>query len=72
MHQKAEMESQTETVTRCWLVKDMFHFENVGFSHTVGPYKYLTCADCEVGPIGWHSIETKLSYIADERVKHVV
>ena len=47
----------------------MFHFENAGFSNTVGEYKYLTCADCEMGPIGWHCLRTKLSYIADQRVK---
>ncbi|GAU96329.1 hypothetical protein RvY_07790 [Ramazzottius varieornatus] len=40
-----------------WMVKDMYTFENVGFSHAVGKLKYLTCADCEVGPIGYHDME---------------
>lgn len=49
----------------------MFHFENVGFSKPVGNVKYLVCADCEMGPIGWHYTDSKLCYVADQRVKHV-
>ena len=30
----------------------MFTFENIGFSNTVGDFKYLICADCDMGPIG--------------------
>nr|CAH0098769.1 unnamed protein product [Daphnia galeata] len=60
-------DEETEFVTKCWLIPDMFQFENVGFSKTVGNYKYLVCADCEVGPIGWHCIDSKESYIADHR-----
>jgi hypothetical protein len=48
----------------------MFDFDNLGFSKTVGDIKYLICADCEIGPIGWHSIESKKSYVAISRVKH--
>jgi len=35
-----------------WVVKDMFHFENIGFSKTLEETRYLTCADCERGIIG--------------------
>lgn len=69
IHKKSEEDSQTELVTQCWMVSDMFHFENVGFSKTVGNFKYLTCADCELGPIGWHVLDTKLNYVAIQRVK---
>ena len=31
----------------------MFDFDNVGFSKTVDDCKFLTCADCEIGPIGY-------------------
>jgi hypothetical protein len=48
----------------------MFDFDNLGFSKTVKDVKYLICADCEIGPIGWHSLETKKSYVAVSRVKH--
>lgn len=69
--QKSSNETETELITKCWMVEDMFQFENVGFSKTVGNFKYLICADCEVGPIGWHCIDTKICYVADQRVKHV-
>ena len=34
-----------ETLTDFWLVDNMYTFENVGFSNTVGTIKYLICAD---------------------------
>ncbi|XP_027521543.1 guanine nucleotide exchange factor MSS4 [Corapipo altera] len=52
-----------------WLVRDMFSFENVGFTRDVGNVKFLVCADCEAGPIGWHCLDDKDSfYVALERV----
>ncbi|XP_055274901.1 guanine nucleotide exchange factor MSS4 [Moschus berezovskii] len=54
-----------------WLVADMFAFENVGFSKAVGGVKFLVCADCEAGPIGWHCLDDKDSfYVALDRVSH--
>lgn len=54
-----------------WLVDDMFMFENVGFTKDVGNVKFLVCADCEIGPIGWHCLDDKNSfYVALERVSH--
>src|SRR5688572_3717200 len=59
-----------ETLNEHWLVSDMFTFENVGFSNTVGTVKYLICADCEIGPIGWHDVNIKNEfYIALGRVE---
>ena len=63
------MKSQN-SLFQFYLVEDMFDFDNLGFSKTVGDIKYLICADCEIGPIGWHSIETRKSYVAVSRVKH--
>ncbi|KAI8144441.1 Mss4-like protein [Fennellomyces sp. T-0311] len=40
--------------TQFWQLSNMMDFENVGFSKTVGTIKYLSCADCDVGPIGYH------------------
>ncbi|XP_065827508.1 guanine nucleotide exchange factor MSS4-like [Oscarella lobularis] len=62
-----------ETLTQFWLVDDMFTFENVGFSNTVGgTVKYLCCADCEMGPIGWHDIGDRTRYyVAVLRVNYV-
>lgn len=49
----------------------MYTFENIGFSNTVGNIKYLACADCELGPIGYYDTDTKVSYVALARVTHV-
>ncbi|KAM4795134.1 guanine nucleotide exchange factor MSS4 [Rhinophrynus dorsalis] len=63
--------SECELLVEHWLVNDMFTFENVGFTKDVGSIKFLVCADCEVGPIGWHSLEEKSSfYVALQRVCH--
>uniref|UniRef100_A0A4W5KXR0 Guanine nucleotide exchange factor MSS4 n=1 Tax=Hucho hucho TaxID=62062 RepID=A0A4W5KXR0_9TELE len=60
-----------DTLTTHWLVDDMYTFENVGFTKDVGRIKYLICADCEIGPIGWHCLDDKKSfYVALERVNH--
>ncbi|CAG9766112.1 unnamed protein product [Ceutorhynchus assimilis] len=61
---------ETEHTSLFWVVKDMFTFYNVGFSNAVGNTKFLTCADCEAGPIGYHDIPTKISYVALTRVSH--
>jgi len=55
-----------------WKVADLFSFENVGFSNSVGDRKFLICADCEIGPIGYQDLHTKYSYVAISRVRHQV
>ncbi|KAF5294090.1 hypothetical protein FQR65_LT10914 [Abscondita terminalis] len=60
----------TETLSLFWLVSDMLIFENVGFSNAVGNSKFLICADCESGPIGYFDIPSKKSFVALNRVKH--
>ncbi|KAL4235332.1 Lysine-specific demethylase 5B [Mactra antiquata] len=73
-HMKKKSESQApddgETLEDFWVVDDMFTFENVGFSNTVNGIKYLICADCEIGPVGFHDTsDLKAFYIAQSRVK---
>ncbi|XP_048779986.1 guanine nucleotide exchange factor MSS4-like [Ostrea edulis] len=72
MKKKTDGTSETgETLKKYWKVNDMFEFENVGFTNTVETIKYLICADCEIGPIGWHDVNDKKAfYVALERVKH--
>jgi len=55
-----------------WSVDDMFTFDNIGFSKSKDGIKYLTCADCEVGPLGFHDpTEAPLRFlIAACRVKY--
>lgn len=62
--------SDGELLTQFWAVDDIYKFENMGFSNTVGTTKYLVCADCEIGPLGWHDLQTKMSYVALQRVIH--
>ena len=59
-----------EKLSQFYRVEDMYDFDNVGFSKTVDNVKYLICADCEAGPIGYHDITTKKCYVALSRVKH--
>ncbi|BGP51237.1 hypothetical protein JCM10450v2_007166 [Rhodotorula kratochvilovae] len=55
-----------------WSVSSPLAFENIGFSRNAAPpssssptpvpaagatIKYLTCADCDHGPLGWHDTE---------------
>ncbi|XP_073971249.1 RAB interacting factor STRAT [Rhodnius prolixus] len=62
--------NEAEEISDYWAVHDMYIFENIGFSKTVDNVKYLICADCEIGPIGWFDIPSKESFIALSRVKH--
>ena len=68
---KNQTESEKHILKDFWKVSDMFHFENVGFSNSVDGVKYLTCADCEMGPIGWHDLQTKESFLALSRVRNL-
>ena len=49
-------------------VADIFTFQNMGFSHTVDGKKYLVCADCEWGPIGFQDLSNSKSYLSLNRV----
>jgi len=71
---KADPEkAEYEKLKQFWVINDMFDFDNVGFSHTLDGIKYLVCADCEKGPIGYHDTKNggKNCYLALARVRHV-
>ncbi|KAF8551629.1 Mss4-like protein [Imleria badia] len=66
-----------------WLVTPSpMEFENVGFSRPVvrtgdntassKPIKFLICADCDVGPLGWCEEGGKEFWLACSRVKYAV
>jgi hypothetical protein len=48
-----------EPIQHYWLVNDMLTFENIGFTHTIDNKKYLLCADCEIGPLGYQNQDNK-------------
>lgn len=61
-----------EVVTTFWLLTDLMAFENIGVSKLVGSIKFLSCADCDVGPLGWHDLNDRTKfYVAAERVRYV-
>lgn len=68
--QQKDIDTQKETVCGFWIVRGMYDFENVGFTNAVDGMKYLTCADCEYGPIGFLETETKLHYVSSARVTY--
>jgi len=69
-HTRDTEAKEHEQVSAWWQVDDMFTFENIGFSNTVAQSKYLVCANCERGPLGYHDLDTKRSYVAVCRVHH--
>lgn len=59
--------------THFWHVGNMMDFENVGFSTTIGTTKYLSCADCDLGPIGYHdTTDPKEFVISIKRAKYTL
>lgn len=54
-----------------WMVTDHFSFDNVGFSkETPEGRKYLLCADCEKGPIGYVDVSApKEIFLSCDRVQ---
>lgn len=74
MEQKQQSKPETlstEELKHFWLLEDMMMFENIGFSHTVNGLKFLVCADCERGPVGYHELSTKRCFVALKRVVHI-
>ncbi|CAG2100185.1 unnamed protein product [Medioppia subpectinata] len=62
--------SEVEVLSDFWMVTDMFQFENMAFSKNVEDVKYLACAECDIGPIGWHNLCDQKCYVALNRIKH--
>ncbi len=61
----------TESSNKFWLLNDMLTFENIGFTNTVDKKKYLICADCEIGPLGFQSLDKPNEFlVCVERVKY--
>lgn len=65
---KDTLAGQLPTCDAYWHVLDMMSFENIGFTKEQGPLRYLCCADCEAGPLGF--AENEHFYISIDRVKY--
>ncbi|KAK7202413.1 Mss4-like protein [Myxozyma melibiosi] len=55
IEEEKEQEEEEEGDDLFWVLTDPFQFDNLGFSKssTTG-IKYLACADCDRGPLGYH------------------
>jgi hypothetical protein len=55
-----------------WTVDNVMAFENVGFTREQDNYKFLICADCDLGPLGFHDTKaSKKEYnLACNRVRY--
>ena len=52
-----------DTLRHFFILTDMMHFENVGFTLPVEMLKYLICADCEIGPVGVHNTSVPKEFL---------
>jgi len=67
---KKDTAGTAELLDQFYRVEDMFDFDNMGFTNTVEHIKFLSCGDCEVGPLGYHNLQTKKSYLALARISY--
>ncbi|KAG9304299.1 hypothetical protein G9A89_019861 [Geosiphon pyriformis] len=73
---ETEPSDNIRSLQPCWRLTEMMEFENIGFSKTIGlsGIKYLSCADCDVGPLGYHetTVSDKEYLIAVDRVRYAI
>uniref|UniRef100_A0A8R1DFX6 Uncharacterized protein n=1 Tax=Caenorhabditis japonica TaxID=281687 RepID=A0A8R1DFX6_CAEJA len=60
--------TETEVVQGYFGVKDMFAFENIGFTRSAAGKRFLVCGECEQGPVGFVDSETQMNYVAPSRM----
>ena len=66
-----DTDAKVEVVENFWLINGMMTFENIGFTNSVDKIKFLICADCEIGPIGYQNLEeVNELYVARDRVSY--
>ena len=64
------MAPEEEECTGFWELIEQY--DNVGFTRAAGgAARYLVCADCAAGPVGYASADTGCSYIAHARIKFI-
>ncbi|KAI9295635.1 Mss4-like protein [Neoconidiobolus thromboides FSU 785] len=57
--------------TECWKIADVFDFDNISYSKLYkDKLKFLACADCEKGPLGYQIVGEKHSYLFTNKVKY--
>jgi hypothetical protein len=61
-------EAQKENLTKFCVVQKVFDFDNVGVTRSHEGSVYLTCSECEMGPIGLKDPNSEQYLVAIERV----
>ena len=66
------VKNQSQTSEHYWIIKDMMSFENIGFSFPENEkhLRYLVCAECETGPLGYRREGEEKCIIAADRVRY--
>ncbi|KAJ2893275.1 hypothetical protein IWW38_002919 [Coemansia aciculifera] len=70
-HSKDTLKNKTEGMF-FWLVDDVMAFDNVGVSHTKNGIKYLSCADCDLAPIGYYDIEAATAASGSKKHEYLI
>ena len=66
----SDSKEEQKEFTRWLKIADIFDFANVGFTKTVDAnVKYLTCADCERGPLGVQYLDKQEIWVAVDTLK---
>jgi hypothetical protein len=68
----AKTASEGRNYTKFFKLTSQMDFENIGVRRPIAgePFRYLTCADCDMGPVGitYDEDKNKVFYIAHDRV----
>ncbi|KAI9183297.1 hypothetical protein H9P43_004214 [Blastocladiella emersonii ATCC 22665] len=72
----SDEDNDGEVETEYFEVRDMMQFENIGFTKTLnGAVKFLTCADCDLGPLGFQEVGANAytgCFLHASRVRYLV
>jgi hypothetical protein len=75
IHKPKKADSEPVPLNKHWCIGDQMDFENIGVTRAISTdYKYLTCADCDRGPVGIFLTQEPAGnqfYVADARVKYL-
>ncbi|XP_003746050.1 guanine nucleotide exchange factor MSS4 homolog [Galendromus occidentalis] len=65
------VEETFETLEEFWKVESLMTFENIGMTKpSPSGVRYLTCCDCERGPLGIFDSPNDTAFVAIARVKN--
>ncbi|EPZ32124.1 Mss4-like protein [Rozella allomycis CSF55] len=70
-----EMTSKSEKISsRGWFLSNIYTFDNIGVTKPTqmdsfgNDFRFLICAECEIGPLGYLDNANKSIFLAEDRV----